>query len=64
MKTLYRGKIFTFNQSANLQNLQGVIPDALFVNDERFTFLRDGAIIVENGKIIFVNSDKLDNYDH
>ena len=51
MKTLYRGKIFTFNQSANLQNLQGVIPDALFVNDERFTFLRDGAIIVENGKI-------------
>lgn len=51
MKTLYRGKIFTFNQQANLQNLQGVIPNALFVNDDRFTFLRNGAIIVENGKI-------------
>jgi guanine deaminase len=51
MKTLYRGKIFTFNAQANLQNLQGVIPNSLFVDDEKFTFLRDGAIIVEDGKI-------------
>lgn len=51
MKTLYRGKIFTFTNKASLQNIQGVIPDSLFVDDEKFTFMRDGAIIVEEGKI-------------
>lgn len=59
MKTLYRGKIFTFTNKATLANLQGVVPDSLFVNDERFIFLRDGAIIVESGKIIAIG-DYLD----
>lgn len=56
MKTLYRGKIFTFTNKANLQNLQGVIPDALFIDDEKFTFMRDGAIVVEDGKITAVGA--------
>lgn len=38
MKTLYRGKIFTFTNKATLANLQGLVPDSLFVNDERFIF--------------------------
>ena len=54
MKTLYRGKIFTFNAQANLQNLQGVIPNSLFIDDNKFTFLRDGAMIVEDGIITSV----------
>ena len=37
MKTLYRGKIFTFTNQANLQNIQGVIPNALFIDDDKFT---------------------------
>lgn len=55
MRTVYRGKIFTFNQSATLSNLQGVIPGNLFVDDEKFTFLRDGAMIVEEGKIVAIS---------
>ena len=51
MKTFYRGKIFTFNHSATLANIQGLVPDSLFVDEEHFTFLRDGLIAVENGKI-------------
>ncbi len=51
MKTFYRGKIFTFNKNATLSNLQGVIPNSLFVDDDKFTFLRDGAIAVEDGII-------------
>ncbi|MBP9743092.1 MAG: guanine deaminase [Burkholderiales bacterium] len=54
MSTLYRGKIFTFTNKANLQNLQGTIPNALFVDDDKFKFIRDGGIIVDNGKITAV----------
>lgn len=54
MKTFYRGKIFTFNHTATLANLQGVIPDSLFADEDQFTFLRDGVIGVEDGIIIAV----------
>lgn len=52
MRNVYRGKICTFNQAATMQNLQQLAADELFANNELLTFIRDGAMIVENGIIV------------
>lgn len=54
-RTIYRGKIFTFRSNANLQNIRNATPNALFVDSNEFLFLRDGAIVVVDGKITAVD---------
>ncbi|MEY8715659.1 guanine deaminase [Francisella philomiragia] len=55
MKTIYRASIFTFNKNATLQSLLGHKVDNLFSYSKDYTFLRDGAVVVENGLITEVN---------
>ncbi|WP_395167035.1 hypothetical protein [Francisella salimarina] len=55
MKTIYRASIFTFNKNATLQSLLGHKVDNLFSDSKDYTFLRDGAVVVENGLITEVN---------
>ncbi|MED7788921.1 guanine deaminase [Francisella sp. 19X1-34] len=55
MKTIYRASIFTFKKNATLQSLLGHKVDNLFSDSDDYTFLRDGAIIVEDGIITEVN---------
>ncbi|QIV96355.1 guanine deaminase [Allofrancisella inopinata] len=73
MKTIYRASIFTFNKNTTLQSILSYKVDSLFVNANVFLFLRDGAIVVENGIITEVDdfykvqlhtseSDKLVDY--
>ena len=51
MRNVYRGKICTFKSAATMQNLQTLVADDLFSNNELLSFIRDGAMIVENGII-------------
>ncbi|WP_150464530.1 guanine deaminase [Francisella sp. XLW-1] len=55
MKKIYRASIFTFNKNATLQSLLGHKVDNLFSDSKDYTFLRDGAVVVENGLITEVN---------
>jgi len=50
-RTIHRGKIFTFKDQATIKNIQGLIPDSLFVNNDELELLRDGALIVKDGLI-------------
>lgn len=51
MKTIYRASIFSFKKAASIQSLLGYQTDPLFIDSDDILFLRDGAIIVENGII-------------
>jgi guanine deaminase len=51
MKTIYRASIFTFKKEATLQSLLGNQVNNLFIDSDNFLFLRDGAVVVENGII-------------
>ena len=51
MKIIYRASIFTFKKNASLQSLLGYHADSLFINSDQILFLRDGAIVVNNGII-------------
>ncbi|GAB4221932.1 MAG: guanine deaminase [Francisella sp.] len=55
MRVIYRGMVFTFTKKASLQSILGYTVDNLFSDSEFYTFLRDGAIVVKDGKILEVN---------
>ncbi len=54
-KTAYRGSIFTFKETATLHN----IPKKKSDSPDQYTYIEDGVMIVENGKITHV-----DNYSN
>lgn len=51
MKSIYRGRILTFHQDTDFDKLLQIKPHTLFIDKKHLTFIRDGALIVENGII-------------